>query len=156
MTDLDRRSFLKTGAAVAAGTGVLGGPFAGYLAAPAVAGKGRDTQNALRDVPDLLDGVVRLALPDGFQYRSFQRSRRGAPGPNVELDDGALLPGRHDGMAAFEGTISPVTLVRNHEENFSATNGAAAGEAPRSTTRRPSVAPRRSMCPSTVWSSTRS
>ena len=50
MTELDRRSFLKTGAAVAAGTAVVGGPFAGYIAAPAVAGKGRDRQNALRPV----------------------------------------------------------------------------------------------------------
>ena len=127
MTELDRRSFLKTGAAVAAGTGIIGGPFAGYLAAPAVAGKGRDRQNALRDVEDLRDGVVRLALPEGFQYRSFQQSRRGGTGPNVTLDDGALLPGRHDGMAAFGGSGDLVTLIRNHEENGSAVNGAARG-----------------------------
>ena len=123
VTDLDRRSFLKTGAAVAVGSGVVGGPFAGYLAAPALAGAGRDRQNVLRDVPDLRDGVVRLALPEGFQYRSFQQSRRGAPGPNVVLDDGSLLPGRHDGMAAFEGPGDLVTLVRNHEENGSAVGG---------------------------------
>ena len=129
MTDLDRRSFLKTSAAVAAGTGVVGGPFAGYLAAPAVAGAGRDRQNVLRDVPDLRDGVVRLALPEGFQYRSFQQSRRPAPpgqpptSPNVVLDDGSFLPGRHDGMAAFEGPGDLVTLVRNHEENGSAVGG---------------------------------
>jgi secreted PhoX family phosphatase len=130
MTELDRRSFLKTSAAVAAGTAVAGGPFAGYLAGPAVAGAGRDSQNVLRDVPDQLDGVVRLALPDGFQYRSFQRSRRpstppAAPAPpNVVLDDGSFLPGRHDGMAAFAGPGPDlVTLVRNHEENGSAIGG---------------------------------
>jgi secreted PhoX family phosphatase len=128
VTDLDRRSFLKTGAAVAAGTAVAGGPFAGYLAAPAVAGAGRDRQNALRNIPDLRDGVVRLALPEGFQYRSFQQSRRGGSGPNVTLDDGAKLPGRHDGMAAFAGPGDLVTLVRNHEENGSAVDGAARGD----------------------------
>jgi secreted PhoX family phosphatase len=123
VTDLDRRSFLKTGAAVAAGSAVVGGPFAGYLAAPAVAGAGRDRQNVLRDVPDLRDGVVRLALPDGFQYRSFQQSRRPPTPPNVMLDDGSMLPGRHDGMAAFDGPGDLVTLVRNHEENGSAVGG---------------------------------
>ena len=76
MSELDRRSFLKTSAAAGAGAAVLGGPLAGFLAAPAVAGAGRDTQNVLRDVPDLRDNVVRLALPAGFAYRSFQPSRR--------------------------------------------------------------------------------
>ena len=123
MAELDRRSFLKTSVATGAGAAVLGGPLAGFLAAPAVAGAGRDTQNALRDVHDLRDGQVRLALPDGFQYRSFQPSRRGAPDQLV-LDDGSKLPGRHDGMAAFAGPGSLVTLVRNHEENGSALNGA--------------------------------
>jgi hypothetical protein len=126
MTDLDRRSFLKTSAGVAAGSAVIGGPFAGYLAAPAVAGAGRDNQNALRPVADLSDGVERLALPDGFQYRSFQPSRRGATA--LILDDGAALPGRHDGMAAFAGPADSVVLVRNHEENGSAPGGAAAGD----------------------------
>ncbi|MGH8938137.1 MAG: alkaline phosphatase PhoX, partial [Actinomycetes bacterium] len=127
MTDLDRRSFIKTGTGVAVGTAVAGGPFAGFLAGPAVAGAGRDGQNVLRPVLDQRDLVARLQLPEGFQYRSFHESRRGGTGPNVELDDGALLPGRHDGMAAFSGPGSLITLVRNHEENFSATNGAAAG-----------------------------
>jgi len=125
MTELDRRSFLKTGAAVTGGAAVAGGPFAGFLAAPAVAGAGRDRQNVLRPVRDLRDGVERLQLPQGFQYRSFQPSSRATP---LLLDDGAKLPGRHDGMGAFAGR-SPhsVTLVRNHEENGSATNGAPVG-----------------------------
>ena len=129
MTDLDRRTFLKTGA-VAAGAATLGGPFAGYLAAPAVAGKGRHLSNELVPVADLRDGVERLALPEGFRYRSFQPSARAASGgPTVILDDGAQLPGRHDGMACFgppEG-YGLVTLVRNHEENGSAENGAPRG-----------------------------
>ena len=35
----------------------------------------------------------------------------------VVLDDGTVLPGRHDGMAAFPGEGGRVTLVRNHEVN---------------------------------------
>ena len=125
MTDLDRRSFLKSSAAAGAGAAVLGGPLAGFLAGPAVAGAGRDRQNALRDVLDLRDGQLRLALPEGFEYRSFQPSRRGSTA--LTLDDGAKLPGRHDGMAAFAGPGHLVTLVRNHEENGSAVDGAARG-----------------------------
>ncbi len=124
MTDLDRRSFIKRSAAVAAGGAVAGGPLAGFLAGPAVAGAGRDDQNVLMDVPDLRDGQVRLALPRGFQYRSFQPSRRNVPSQLI-LDDGSLLPGRHDGMAAFAGPGDDlVTLVRNHEENGSQVGGA--------------------------------
>jgi secreted PhoX family phosphatase len=124
MTQLDRRTFLKHSAAVAAGSAVVGGPLAGFLAGPAVAGAGRDGQNLLRDVPDLRDGVVRLALPEGFQYRSFQPSRRPPAPPNTVLDDGSFLPGRHDGMTAFAGPGAHlVTLIRNHEENGSALGG---------------------------------
>jgi secreted PhoX family phosphatase len=126
VTDLDRRSFLKGSAAAGAGAAVVGGPLAGFLAGPAVAGAGRDRQNALRDVLDLRDGELRLSLPEGFQYRSFQPSRRGATA--LVLDDGARLPGRHDGMAAFSHPAShDIVLVRNHEENGSETGGAAAG-----------------------------
>ena len=127
MTDLDRRSFLKTGAAVAGGA-ALAGPFAGFLAAPAVARPGRRPVT-LVDVPDHRDDVVRLALPDGFNYRSFQPSSRSAP---LTLDDGSKLPGRHDGMAAFgSGHANMVTLVRNHEENGAGANNAfGLGKAP--------------------------
>jgi hypothetical protein len=120
VTELDRRSFLKTGAAVAGGAAIAG-PFAGYVAAPAVARPGRRPVT-LVDVPDHRDDVVRLALPDGFNYRSFQPSSRTSP---LTLDDGSKLPGRHDGMAAFSsGPGNGVTLVRNHEENFAAAGGA--------------------------------
>ena len=125
MTELDRRSFLKTGAAATAGAAAMAGPFAGFLAGPAVAGAGRDTQNALRPVPDQRDGLVRLELPEGFQYRSFQPSSRTTP---IILDDGSRLPGRHDGMAAFAGEGgSNAILVRNHEENGSAVDASWGG-----------------------------
>jgi secreted PhoX family phosphatase len=141
MADLDRRSFLKRGAAASAGAAVLGGPFAGFLASPAAArrrGQQAAVQPLLVDTPDLADGVVRLALPAGFQYRSFQPSSRSAP---LILDDGSSLPGRHDGMAAFSarrkhhddrhagqrnghGDPGDSILIRNHEENGSLLDGA--------------------------------
>ena len=125
MTELDRRAFLQRGAAVTAGSALLGGPFAGFLAGPAVAGAGRTDQNALRPVPDQRDGLVRLELPDGFQYRSFQPSSRATP---IILDDGSRLPGRHDGMAAFAAKTGGNTiLVRNHEENGSAVDASFGG-----------------------------
>jgi secreted PhoX family phosphatase len=155
MTELDRRSFLKTGAAATAGAAVVGGPFAGYLAAPAgaVRRRGSAPSPELVETPDLADGVVRLALPAGFHYRSFQESSLGAP---LTLDDGSKLPGRHDGMAAFPARRDDddddddrrgwrrhdhhdddhdddhdrhrrgrgSVLVRNHEENGSLAGGA--------------------------------
>ena len=63
-------------------------------------------------MPDLRDGIVRLRLPSGFQYRSFHDTEQ-----PVTLDDGTVLPGRHDGMAAFRGRQGNVVLVRNHEVN---------------------------------------
>ena len=145
MTDLNRRSFLKTKRCRVAGAAVAGGPFAGFLAGPAVAGTAQNSEIVLLDVPDLRDGVVRLALPEGFRYRSFQPSQRGVP-TQLTLDDGSLLPGRHDGMAAFPGPgRGLVTLIRNHEENGSAAEGAFhAPEGSPSTTPRRLAARRRS------------
>src|SRR5262245_36394611 len=111
MTTLDRRRFLGRAAAVAGGA-ALAGPFAGYLAQPAAGARAR--QFALAPVPDQRDGVVRLNLPAGFEYRSFHDTA--SP---VTLDDGTTLPARHDGMAAFAARDDDqVWLVRNHELNF--------------------------------------
>jgi hypothetical protein len=109
MVAIDRRRFL-TGSAAAAGGAVLAGagPFAGFVAGPVTAAP----QPVLGPVPDLRDGTVRLWLPPGFSYRSFHDTEQA-----VVLDDGTVLPGRHDGMAAFKGPNGNVTLVRNHEVN---------------------------------------
>ena len=109
MSDINRRSFLRAGAAVAAGAAIAG-PFEGFVAH---ADRGRPRSGGygpLSPVADQRDGVVRLELPQGFQYRSFH------PAGTV-LDDGAVLPGRHDGMAAFRGRHGRTVLVRNHEIN---------------------------------------
>ena len=103
---LDRRSVLKTTALATAA-----GPFAGLVAAPASARSAPDA-TALVPVPDKRDGVVRLHLPPGFKYRSFHHTLN-----PVTLTDGTSLPGRHDGMAAFDGPDDTVLLVRNHEIN---------------------------------------
>jgi len=51
-----------------------------------------------------------LDLPRGFQYRMI--SEEGTP-----LSSGGVVPGDHDGMAAFPGPSSNTTvLVRNHEQ----------------------------------------
>ena len=50
--------------------------------------------------------------PEGFQYRSFHDTEF-----PIVLDDGTVLPGRHDGMGAFPGPNGNVVLVRNHEVN---------------------------------------
>jgi uncharacterized protein len=51
-----------------------------------------------------------IDLPKGFQYRII--SEEGSP-----LSSGGVVPGDHDGMAAFPGPSSNTTiLVRNHEQ----------------------------------------
>jgi len=111
MVGVDRRTFLR-GAAAAAGGVALGGPFQGFVARSAAADPGRPGRDELRPIPDLRDGAVRLWLPAGFHYRSFHDTEF-----PVVLDDGTVLPGRHDGMAAFGRSNGNVVLVRNHEIN---------------------------------------
>ncbi|MGH3071348.1 MAG: PhoX family protein [Gaiellaceae bacterium] len=103
---VDRRGFLQR-VAVATGGAALW-PFADVVAT-AEASRGA----TLGPVQDLRDGKVRLHLPEGFEYRSFHDT----DGPPVVLGDGTVLPGRHDGMAAFPGPEGKVWLVRNHEVN---------------------------------------
>ncbi|WP_350280912.1 alkaline phosphatase PhoX [Kribbella sp. HUAS MG21] len=104
---IERRTFLKGSAAVA-GSVFAAGPFQGFVAQQAAAHRAP----VLGPVPDLRDGKVRLHLPDGFAYRSFHDTEF-----PVVLDDGTRLPGRHDGMGAFQRSNGNVVLVRNHELN---------------------------------------
>lgn len=106
---VDRRALLRGAAAGA----ILGGPFAGLVAGPAAAEpSGGPSFRDLRPIPDARDGAVRLWLPEGFEYRSFHDTET-----PVTLHDGTVLPGRHDGMAAFRNRDGSITLVRNHEVN---------------------------------------
>ncbi|CAG0990986.1 hypothetical protein PHYC_02295 [Phycisphaerales bacterium] len=58
--------------------------------------------------PLLPDPAGILDLPSGFSYRMMSKT-------GEEMDDGLLVPGKHDGMAAFPGPDGRVILVRNHE-----------------------------------------
>jgi secreted PhoX family phosphatase len=67
-------------------------------------------------VPDR-NGI--LDLPRGFQYREI--SLEGTP-----LSSGGVVPGDHDGMAAFPGPSSnTAVLVRNHEQRVGDPNPVA-------------------------------
>jgi secreted PhoX family phosphatase len=58
---------------------------------------------------DLIPDPNRLIdLPEGFIYRVISRT-------GEMMDDGLLVPGAHDGMAAFQGDNGKTILVRNHE-----------------------------------------
>ena len=114
MSTIDRRTFLRRSAIVAAGTiGASAGPFSGLMARSAMAAPKSAPNNGgygpLGPVPDLRDGEVRLWLPEDFKYRSF--GLRNDP----LTEESTITPGRHDGMAAFEWG-NKVRLVRNHEQ----------------------------------------
>ncbi|MBT2368930.1 DUF839 domain-containing protein [Streptomyces sp. ISL-10] len=104
-----RRHFLAGSTAVAGA--VLGGPFLGAATASAQGGpRPGKGYGGLRPVRDQRDGAVRLHLPEGFSYRSFNPT-------GERLGDGSVTPGNHDGMAAFRGPRGTTLLVRNHELN---------------------------------------
>ncbi|MGH2652741.1 MAG: alkaline phosphatase PhoX [Actinomycetota bacterium] len=140
MPTMDRRTFLRRSAKVAAGTlAMTAGPFSGLLsraamAAPKFAGE-NGGYGPLGPVPDLRDGVVRLHLPAGFQYRSF--GLRNTP----LTEEATITPGRHDGMAVFSWKQGKLRLVRNHEQTqpvpvgaFGDTSKAYDAQAPGGTT----------------------
>ncbi|MEY2400309.1 MAG: uncharacterized protein QOJ08_420 [Ilumatobacteraceae bacterium] len=120
MSELGRRQFMK--GAVATTGGVLVSGSLQTLMATVASAKPRP--EVLEPVADLRDGIVRLHLPRGFKYRSFHDTDTLLPAPPaapiqppIILDDGTILPGRHDGMGAFPGPNGNVWLVRNHEIN---------------------------------------
>jgi len=98
-----RRRFLTDAAAVTAGFAGLrhfagsAGPVA-YAMSSDAAGYGP----LVKDPKGLLD------LPAGFTYRAFSRT-------GEAMDDGFVVPAKHDGMAAFAGPDGLTLLVRNHE-----------------------------------------
>jgi secreted PhoX family phosphatase len=111
MSQISRRGFLASSAAVAAGAS-LAGPFEAFVAHAALPNNRRMSSGygPLSPTTDERDGNVRLDLPAGFAYRSFHT-------PGTVLGDGTTLPGRPDGMAAFRGRRGNSIIVRNHEIN---------------------------------------
>jgi secreted PhoX family phosphatase len=91
------------------------------LASTAYAAKGDGGYGELHPTKDLRDGVQRLALPKGFQYRSFGFA--GTP-----MADGDLTPLAHDGMAAFALPNGNIRLIRNHEDRNPPGRGSLGGD----------------------------
>ncbi|MFS0698292.1 alkaline phosphatase PhoX [Streptomyces nitrosporeus] len=109
-----RQVLAGSGAAVAAisFSGAFGELFAGTATARGHAGYGPL-------VPDP-DGL--LDLPKGFRYRVL--SQEGDPLRSGE----GLVPGNHDGMAAFSGRRGRTHLVRNHENRHTGRIGVPTAE----------------------------
>jgi hypothetical protein len=98
---LTRRRFLANAAAV--GSGLLGLRALAAQSQPATAAlKAGGYGDLVPDPRKILD------LPKGFAYKILSRM-------GEEMDDGLLVPGNHDGMAAFPGPDGTTILVRNHE-----------------------------------------
>ncbi|XBQ15779.1 MAG: alkaline phosphatase PhoX [Oceanicaulis sp.] len=113
---LDRRKFLSRAAATS--LAFAGLPTLSACAARRPEGYQNEVQGfgPLRSDPRGL-----FDLPAGFDYVTL--SETGDP-----MDDGLLVPGDHDGMAAFAGPDGLVTLVRNHELRPHETELSAFGE----------------------------
>jgi secreted PhoX family phosphatase len=93
---LSRRAFMERGALFALG-------FAGFRALV------ENRAHAARADSDLEDDFYGIIdLPPGFGYVVI--SEKGE-----KMDDGLLVPGKHDGMGAFAGPRGRTILVRNHE-----------------------------------------
>lgn len=104
---LSRRGFLTRSAQIAGGA--LG---VGALASLAWPEKPKTpSEEPTGYGPLVRDAAGQLDLPAGFSYVTL--SPTGAP-----MDDGLLVPGMHDGMAAFPGRKGTVILVRNHEQDL--------------------------------------
>lgn len=103
--------------AAAAGTGAflaLRGLLAGAAEAAGAAGR----FGPLRPDPARI-----LDLPEGFSYTIVSRA-------GTKMDDGLLVPGAHDGMAAFDAGNGRVALICNHELDYEdAAEGAFGGGA---------------------------
>jgi uncharacterized protein len=125
----DRRSFLRSTAAVAAGLAAAG-PLDALAArtagaAPMTKLLSSPDYGPLRPVRDQATGLELLQLPEGFEYISY-----GWTGDT--MSDGRRTPSAHDGMATFRhgdfsgepgkppggdpGLNHKVWLVRNHEQ----------------------------------------
>lgn len=101
-----RRDFIRTASLTTAGflglRALVSNPLAAALANAA------EGTSRLGFGPLTRDPAGLFELPAGFSYVKFSETGQ-------EMDDGLLVPGMHDGMAAFPGPGGRVLLVRNHE-----------------------------------------
>lgn len=100
MNTITRRQFLRhSGATALAFAGLQQYVFQAGAQTPSTVGLFGEL---LPDAQGILD------LPRGFSYTAFSRT-------GERMNDGLLVPGMHDGMAAFAGQAGQTILVRNHE-----------------------------------------
>ena len=126
---LGRRHFLQNAVTVA---GAMAGAAATVPALSSLnllnsgarrpAPRGKGGYGPLQPVEDLRDGVARIALPEGFKYRSFSAAGN-------EMSDGNLVPLAHDGMGVFNAPDGKFRLVRNHEDRAAPGAGSTALDA---------------------------
>ena len=110
--NISRRQFLRTG--ITAGSAAFALGFLGcsrFLSNPSVDSLIEPYGGYRIDPAGVLD------LPPGFRYHTFSTT-------GETMDDGFLVPGGHDGMAAFPGPEGKTILVRNHELETDAHTGA--------------------------------
>ncbi len=100
---VSRRHFLRTAGAVSLG---FSGLYHLLGCAEDGAWTGYDTPFGYG--PLIPDPNRVLDLPKGFSYTVVSST-------GEEMHDGFLVPGLHDGMAAFPGSNGKTVLVRNHE-----------------------------------------
>ena len=118
MTSIDRRSFLRHGAAVSGAAIAANTLFqtldsaagANSPAATGPASKSRSGDGGYGPLTRVADqnGAEILALPAGFTYTTF--SKIGDP-----MSDGGTVPLALDGMGSFPGPQGTTLLIRNHE-----------------------------------------
>jgi secreted PhoX family phosphatase len=118
---LQRREFIRTALVTAGGIAALPAlhgfePLSRHGRVYAAPGKGG--YGPLVPTVDLRDGGVRMALPEGFSYRSFSVA-------GDTMSDGNLVPLAHDGMGVFN-VDGRYRLVRNHEDRNSPGAGTVA------------------------------
>lgn len=118
MTFLDRRSFLRNGAALS-GAAIAGntlfqtmGTAAGAISPPrsgpsSKSRMGDGGYGPLARTADQ-DGQEILALPAGFSYVTFSKI-------GDTMSDGGIVPRALDGMGSFRGPKGTTLLIRNHE-----------------------------------------
>ena len=109
---ISRRQFLRTGLTAGSAAFALG--FLGcsrFLSNPSADSLIEPYGGYRIDPAGILD------LPLGFRYHAFSTT-------GETMDDGFLVPGGHDGMAAFPGPDGKTILVRNHELEIDARTGA--------------------------------
>ena len=99
----DRRQFMRKAAATSLGFAGLGHLLEGSLQANWLSTLASPGYGPL--VPDPKSVID---LPRGFTYQIISVA-------GDQMDDGLIVPGKHDGMGAFQGPDGTTVLVRNHE-----------------------------------------